>query len=125
MATKTIRLLLDDMEEGEVEADDTVKFGLDGKEYEIDLSKKNATRLRKVVGEFADRARPAERSRRKTKTATAARAQPNREHSMAIREWARNNGYPNLTNRGRIPDEVLDKFEKEHKEGAKTVEPAV
>ena len=40
--------LVDDLD-GEA-ADETVEFGIDGKNYEIDLSKENAGRLRDVYG---------------------------------------------------------------------------
>ena len=44
MARKVQTLLIDDLDGGEAEA--TVRFGLDGAEYEIDLSAKNAKALR-------------------------------------------------------------------------------
>ena len=42
--------LVDDLD-GE-SADETVEFGIDGKSYEIDLSKENAGRLRDVLADF-------------------------------------------------------------------------
>jgi hypothetical protein len=43
VAKQTITKLIDDLDKGE--ADETVKFGLDGVQYEIDLSAKNAAKL--------------------------------------------------------------------------------
>jgi hypothetical protein len=43
-------VLVDDLDGGE--ADETVKFALEGVQYEIDLSKKNATKLRDAFGPF-------------------------------------------------------------------------
>ncbi len=47
MAKETITRLIDDLDGGE--ADETVKFGLDGVQYEIDLSKDNAAKLREAL----------------------------------------------------------------------------
>jgi hypothetical protein len=55
MATRTVTELLDDMT-GQA-ADETVSFGLDGVEYEIDMTKKNAAALRKALGPWQDHAR--------------------------------------------------------------------
>ena len=45
MAKKVTVTLVDDFD-GEAAADETVEFALDGVSYEIDLSAKNATKLR-------------------------------------------------------------------------------
>ena len=45
MAKKVTVTLVDDFD-GEGSADETVEFALDGVTYEIDLSSKNATKLR-------------------------------------------------------------------------------
>src|SRR6266508_6575330 len=50
MAQKTVTYLVDDLEGGD--AEETVKFGLDGTEYEIDLSEKNASALRESLARF-------------------------------------------------------------------------
>lgn len=56
MAKTTIVKLTDDFDGGN--ADETVEFSLDGKVYEIDLSKKNANALRKTLQPYVDVARP-------------------------------------------------------------------
>ena len=38
-------------------ADETLRFGVDGSEYEIDLSKKNAAAFRKELAPFVEHAR--------------------------------------------------------------------
>ena len=55
MATKTTIVLEDDYDGGK--ADETVRFGLDGAMYEIDLSDKNADKLRKALSPFLEAAR--------------------------------------------------------------------
>ena len=47
MAQKIQVLFIDDLDGGEAEG--TVRFGLDGADYEIDLSAKNAAALRKAL----------------------------------------------------------------------------
>ena len=64
--------LVDDLD-GE-SADETVEFGIDGKSYEIDLSKENAGRLRDVLADFVSAARRAGGGRR------ARSPPPAREH---------------------------------------------
>ena len=54
--------LVDDLD-GEV-ADETVEFGVDGKNYEIDLSTANAKKLRDALAEFVASARRAGGRRR-------------------------------------------------------------
>ena len=48
MAQRVQIILEDDYDGGS--ADETVSFALDGAEYEIDLSSKNATGLREALG---------------------------------------------------------------------------
>jgi hypothetical protein len=50
VASKTVVELFDDLDGGR--ADETVRFALDGVEYEIDLSRTNAAALRDVLAEF-------------------------------------------------------------------------
>ena len=50
MAKQIIQRLIDDFDGGD--ADETVKFALDGVQYEIDLSKKNATKLRNAIAPY-------------------------------------------------------------------------
>jgi len=103
--------LMDDLEDGVV-ADARVIFGIDGKMYEIDLSAKNATKLRGFLAQYVDRARP-----HRVPAPTVSVSRPggksgyNREQLSAVRQWARRNGYPDLSDRGKIPGTVLVAFE--------------
>ena len=56
MAKKVTVTLVDDFD-GEGAADETVEFGLDGVSYEIDLSSKNATKLRHDLKQWVDAGR--------------------------------------------------------------------
>ncbi len=106
--------LVDDLD-GDV-ADETVEFGVDGKNYEIDLSTANAKKLRDALAEFIASARRAGGRRRgggAPAPATARRPSIDREQNQAIREWARKRGMK-VSDRGRIPAEVLEAYHKEN-----------
>lgn len=57
MVRKNVIMLFDDLD-GKA-ADETVRFGLDGARYEIDLSESNATALREALWPFVAMARRA------------------------------------------------------------------
>ena len=106
MAQKVQTLFVDDLDGSEAEG--TVRFGLDGTEYEIDLNAEHAQQLRDALARYVAAARrtgasakqPA-RSRRKA-TASA----PN---TTEVREWAKTQGI-DVKDRGRIPAELVVKF---------------
>lgn len=109
MAQKTIVQLIDDLDQGA--ADETVSFGLDGTNYEIDLSAKNAAKLRDALANYVANARRAGRAN--NRTGTPARrgrsARGDREQTQAIREWGRKNGWK-VGSKGRIPADLLEAY---------------
>src|SRR5882757_2089679 len=110
MAKQVITLLTDDLDGGE--ADRTVEFGLDGVNYTIDLSEKNAGKLRKALDPYltvASRASRASAHGRLSSRTVAAPARSNRDQNQAIREWATKNGYE-VSERGRIPGSIVEAF---------------
>jgi len=54
MAQKVTAALEDDLDEGP--ADETVRFGLAGAQYEIDLNTKNAAAFRRTLAPFIEHA---------------------------------------------------------------------
>ncbi|WP_036508903.1 histone-like nucleoid-structuring protein Lsr2 [Nocardia aobensis] len=109
MAKKIIVELIDDFD-GKSKAEETVSFSLDGVEYEIDLSSKNALKLRNVFEQWAGVARKVGRiPRGKAKTGT--RTAADKQQTGAIREWAKNNGY-NVSSRGRIQADIVEAYNK-------------
>ena len=108
MAKKVTVTLVDDFD-GEAAADETVEFGLDGVTYEIDLSSKNAKKLRDDLKLWVEKGRRVGGRRRSRSGSGRGRASIDREQSAAIREWARRNGH-NVSTRGRIPADVIDAF---------------
>ena len=109
MAKKVTVTLVDDFD-GEGAADETVEFAIDGVTYEIDLTSKNATKLRNELKPWVEASRRVGGRRRGRSAATGrGRAAIDREQSAAIRDWARRNGH-NVSTRGRIPADVIDAF---------------
>jgi hypothetical protein len=102
--------LTDDLDGGK--ADRTLHFSFDGVNYEIDLSKKNATALEKVLKPYVESARKVRQPARRGRPATAAK-RGSRADLGQIREWARNNGHE-ISDRGRIPAAVVDAYNAAH-----------
>jgi hypothetical protein len=89
----------------------SLAFGIDGRDYEIDLCKKHSDRFGGLISKFTQHARrPAQKGAPKRKRRTAA----NRQHSAEIRAWAKDQGME-VNDRGRIPGSVLTAFESTHK----------
>ena len=110
MAKQIIHKLVDDLDGGD--ADETVKFALDGVQYEIDLSKANAEKLRESFARYVDAGTKVGRGG-VVVGGRAARgrggATADREQNKAIREWAKKAG-KDISDRGRIPQEIVDEF---------------
>lgn len=110
MAQKVTVSLVDDLDGST--AEETVEFGLDGASYQIDLSSKNADKLREALADFIESARRSGGRKRAAKAAVGRApraATADREQNQAIREWARKQGMK-VSDRGRIPSEVLDAY---------------
>jgi hypothetical protein len=109
MAQKVQTLLIDDLDGGEAES--TVRFGLDGTEYEIDLSAENAEALRKVLARYVEvgRRAPGSAARRSGRSGRRA-AHADGASSTAVREWAKSQGIE-VKDRGRVPAELVVKFQ--------------
>jgi hypothetical protein len=110
VAKQTITRLVDDLDGAD--ADRTVEFSLDGVNYIIDLSDKNAGKLRTALSPYLDVATRAGRSgiRSPGGRRTGSAAPPSsRAQNAAIREWAGKNGYE-IADRGRIPASVVDAY---------------
>jgi nucleoid-associated protein Lsr2 len=86
-------------------AAETIRFA-DGTDYEIDLSTKNASTLRKQFAPFIEHARKAGcgQPRRPGRTAGS------RQRSGDIRAWAKEHGIA-VSERGRIPASVVEQYQ--------------
>lgn len=91
-------------------ASETVEFGLDGVNYQIDLSEENANDLRDALYRFTEGARRVGgRKVRRAATPSGASLAERRERNQELRTWARAHGYT-IAERGRVPDEVTAAF---------------
>jgi Lsr2 len=103
MAQRVHIVLEDDLDGGDATA--TVLFGVDGINYEIDLSDKNASKLRDSLAKYIGSARrTTPRARRGARRSTAGPT------TAQVREWARSNGYE-VSDRGRISAEIRSSYE--------------
>jgi hypothetical protein len=105
MAKRTHTVLVDDIDGSD--ADETVYFGIDGVNYEIELSAKHAGQLRDALATYTANGRKvAGRRRRGTGSGGAASA-------ADVRAWARENGR-DVPDRGRVSAEVRQAYAEAH-----------
>ena len=108
MAQKTLVVLEDDIDGGE--ADVTVKFSLEGVSYEIDLSAKNANKLR---DDFAKYVAAGRRVGGRAARGRVGSRGAGRNRSAQVREWARSQGLK-VSDRGRIPADIVNQYDAAH-----------
>lgn len=106
MAQKIQTLFIDDIDGSEAEG--TVRFGLDGAEYEIDLNAKHADALRKALAKYIDAARRSSGVARRS-ARSGRRAAPGAVNTTEVREWAKAQGIE-VKDRGRVPAELVVRF---------------
>ena len=119
MAREVVEKLIDDLDG--TAAVETVSFALDGTDYEIDLSKRNAAAFRRALDRYVSAARrqdgsgPARRrptpQRRATPKTTGRKAKKSKRgfDLAGLREWAAANDVT-VPSRGRIPQVVVDQY---------------
>jgi hypothetical protein len=110
MAQKVVVELSDDLDGSK--ADETITFALDGRSYEIDLNSKNAAALREVLAPYTAAGRKQGGTRREAKRVAVGR-DGNRPDPVKVREWAESQGIE-VAARGRVPAEVVAKFQAAH-----------
>lgn len=97
MARKVEVSLIDDLD-GTVAAE-TVKFGVDGLHYEVDLSSGHAKELRAALNTYIKAGR---------------RATPySAEDAAEIRSWAQKKGFE-VSDRGRLNQDIISAYRKAH-----------
>ncbi len=96
MAQRVETVLVDDLT-GEAAAE-TVRFGLDGRHYELDLTEDHAQQLRAELKAYVRHGR-------------SAGAPWPTQKAAEIRAWARENGYE-VADRGRIHRDVIQAYHR-------------
>ncbi len=106
MAQKVQTLFIDDLDGSAAEG--TVRFGLDGTEYEIDLNAEHARQLRNALAAYV-------RAGRRVAGGSRRPARGERRNSASglnateVREWAKAQGIE-VKDRGRVPAELVARF---------------
>jgi hypothetical protein len=105
MAQQIQTLFIDDIDGGP--AAGTVRFGLDGTDYEIDLSAAHSEELHQVLAGYVARARKAAGTARRGSRGRRPAGVPD---TRKVREWAKGQGI-DVKERGRVPAEVIEKYQ--------------
>jgi hypothetical protein len=104
MAQRIQTLLTDDIDSGETAG--TVRFGLDGTEYEIDLSAAHSDELRTALERYLTHAR---RVGGTAKSSARSRRGSAAVDTAKVREWANEQGIE-VKERGRVPAGVIEQY---------------
>ena len=107
MAQKIQTLLIDDLDGSAAEG--TVRFGLDGTEYEIDLNARHAQELRDALARYVGAARRVGGGAARRLARGARRGSASGLNTTEVREWAKAQGIE-VKDRGRVPAELVVKF---------------
>jgi len=118
MAQKMTMTLVDDLDGEPIEdgQGETVRFSVDGRNYEIDLSRDNAKSFHKAIEPYLSAARQSS-ARRTPRTSPTSRNDPSRSSGSSsdkqelaeARSWLRGQGHQ-VGDRGRIPAQLLDLY---------------
>ena len=105
MAQKIQTLFIDDLDGGE--AAGTVRFALDGTQYEIDLSASHSEELRKALEQYISHARRTGGTARRAARGSRGNGAID---TAKVREWAKEQGIE-IKDRGRVPANVVEKYQ--------------
>jgi nucleoid-associated protein Lsr2 len=106
VAQKVQTLFIDDLDGSAAEG--TVRFGLDGTEYEIDLNAGHAQQLRDALAAYVKAGRRVSGASRRA-ARSGRRGPAGGLNTIEVREWAKAQGIE-VKDRGRIPAELVVKF---------------
>lgn len=104
MAQKVQTLYIDDIDGSEAEG--TVRFNLDGTDYEIDLNAAHSESLRSSLQTYIAHARKVGGTRR---VAQSGRRGTSAIDTTAVRAWAKEQGI-DIKERGRVPANVVEQY---------------
>jgi Lsr2 len=104
MTQKAQTRYIDDIDGSDAEG--TVRFGLDGADYEIDLNAAHSQELRASLQAYITHARKVGGSRRARR---GARRNASAVDTHAVRTWAKDQGI-DIKERGRVPADVVARY---------------
>jgi hypothetical protein len=104
-----------DLHDGDVPAEETVTFAVDGTTYAFELCADHLEEFRDTLGRYVAAARRADQPRRGRRRAAESSGPRGRRGATAtdlseVRAWARSQGYK-VSDRGRISAEVQEAYE--------------
>lgn len=102
-----------DLHDGDVPAEETVTFAVDGTTYAFELCPEHLEEFRGALGRYVAAARRADQPRRGRRRAAESSAPRGRRGATAlseVRAWARSQGYK-VSDRGRISAEVQEAYD--------------
>ncbi len=112
MAQKVQITLLCDLDDGNVEAEETLHFGLADTTYEVDVCGNHAQQIRDGLQPFVAHARKSSSAGSSNRRRTG-RSAAGRDQTAGIRAWAKDKGIQ-VNDRGRIPASVVKEYEAAH-----------
>src|SRR5512135_1616350 len=109
MTRQAYTRLIDDLDGSD--AADTVRFGYEGNEYEVDLCGEHLDSFEDFLAPYIEHGRrvPVLHRRRRGR----GEMQRTKRNLSAIRRWAREQGYQ-VSDRGRIAGEILARYDETH-----------
>lgn len=105
MAQQIQTLFIDDIDGGE--AAGTVRFALDGVDYEIDLSSEHTNELHSALDKYIGHARRVAGARRPGRGVGRRNASAVDTHK--VRDWAKEQGIE-IKDRGRVPANIVEQY---------------
>jgi Lsr2 len=108
MARNVSVIITDDLDGSE--GAETVAFGLDGVNFDIDLSAANRSKFEQAMAPFIAAAR---RSTRRSPRRSDTRQGTSRVDRSVVRAWAKEAGLK-VSERGRISAEIMQQYEAAH-----------
>jgi hypothetical protein len=115
MATTTV-VTCDMHGDGTTQAEETVTFAAQGRQYELDLCPQHLAEFSGTLNRYIEAgAREVPRARGGRRPRPGGRS---RQDLSAVREWARGAGYA-ISTRGRIPAEILQAYEERSRSGGR------
>jgi hypothetical protein len=104
VARKEVVELMDDLDQSP--ASQTIHFGVDGIDYEIDLSEKNAKKFTAALQPYVSNGRRVGGRKRGAgrRAGSSAGVDP-----KVVRQWANEQGIE-ISSRGRIPGQIVDRY---------------
>jgi hypothetical protein len=108
VAQKVQTIFTDDLDG--TEAVGSVRFGLDGVDYEIDLSSAHVEELRQILAPYIAAGRKAGGAGSRPGRRSGRRGRGSGPSTSEVREWAKAQGIE-VKDRGRVPADLVVKFQ--------------